>query len=174
MSQGNTDSLRGQGGSGCSGCNTGLSPGAEEGREAEPLCRHEAGRRRLTEPGPDPGSGVKKEPGGVSGNDTVVGSGSFCSSCGADTFTEFRTVINEAHWIVQPCSLDASLMGDCNFENKVIRISDDLTGRKLLDTAIHEMLHAAAPYLVESEVERIGTDLASSLIAFFDSLGDNE
>lgn len=75
---------------------------------------------------------------------------------------------------MQPAEVEQSLMGDASFDTKVIRVCQDLRGRKLLDTFVHEALHAIYPYLAEVEVERGGTEMANALITFFESLGENE
>jgi hypothetical protein len=82
-------------------------------------------------------------------------------------FTEFRCVLGGDHWVITPAAVESGLMGEAEFSSKVIRICEDLHGRKLLDTLIHESVHASCPYLVEQEVERVGTELANMLITFF-------
>ena len=69
---------------------------------------------------------------------------------------------------VPPSVLPKDEVADCDLPiapgksipNKMIRISDNLTGEFLLDTIAHELVHAAAPHLNEEFVETIATDIA--------------
>ena len=57
--------------------------------------------------------------------------------------------------------------GDCDsprVPGKRIRIADDLRGARLLDTLIHECLHAACWDLAEEAVDEFVTDVARILM----------
>lgn len=47
---------------------------------------------------------------------------------------------------------------------KRIRIREDLRGELLLDTIIHEMLHAANWHIDEDHVNRLATDMARTIM----------
>lgn len=48
-------------------------------------------------------------------------------------------------------------------EEKTIRIADNLRGKELMDTVIHEMLHAADYYKDEEWVEKVASDITRLL-----------
>jgi hypothetical protein len=47
--------------------------------------------------------------------------------------------------------------GDCDYETRTIRIDERISGTELLDTLIHELVHARWPDLLESSVEEFAT-----------------
>ena len=58
------------------------------------------------------------------------------------------------------------LDGDCESPHaigKTIRVDDRLKGRELLETLLHEMLHAADWHKQEEWVERVSADIARVL-----------
>ncbi len=85
-------------------------------------------------------------------------------------WTQFHSRINGEWWLV--CSdtgLETSCMGRCDFETRTISICSAIRERKLVDTVIHEALHASAPYLAEPEVERIATDLTGVFLSLLEA-----
>lgn len=61
-----------------------------------------------------------------------------------------------------PCNYDG-ICDHSEAKKKTIRIANNLAGRDLLDTLIHEMLHACLPHLNEEAVETTATDIARIL-----------
>jgi len=69
---------------------------------------------------------------------------------------------------VHPSVLPKGDVADCDLPlapgksipNKTIRISEDITGEYLLDTLIHELLHASHPHMNEEFVNALATDVA--------------
>ena len=55
--------------------------------------------------------------------------------------------------------------GECDYAAKTIRICSTLVGLDLLDTLIHEVIHARWPDLHEEAVEEVATTLAGILDA---------
>lgn len=55
--------------------------------------------------------------------------------------------------------------GECDYETKTIRICRTLRGVDLMDTMIHELIHARWPDLAEEAVDEIATTLARILDA---------
>ena len=55
--------------------------------------------------------------------------------------------------------------GDCDYAARTIRICSTLVGLDLLDTLIHEVIHARWPDLHEEAVEEVATTLAGILDA---------
>lgn len=54
-------------------------------------------------------------------------------------------------------------LGECDFENRVLRIPFDGDTLGELDCDIHEAMHACFPYLAEDEIEESATCVASLL-----------
>jgi hypothetical protein len=55
--------------------------------------------------------------------------------------------------------------GECNYETRTITVCKSLAGIDLLDTLIHEVIHARWPDLSEEAVEEVATLLAHVLDA---------
>ena len=53
--------------------------------------------------------------------------------------------------------------GECDLENRIIRIDERASGIQEFDTAAHEYLHARFPFLDESEVREASTELINLL-----------
>jgi hypothetical protein len=70
--------------------------------------------------------------------------------------------INGQRWKVRFCKLRGRY-GDCDYDTKTIRIHHTLTGRELMDTLLHELIHARWPDLLESAVEEFAETLAHVL-----------
>ena len=61
---------------------------------------------------------------------------------------------------VRRARLGKDLLGDCDYAGRVIRIGASLKGLELLDTCIHEALHACFPDLGEDAVDQTSEDIA--------------
>lgn len=78
-------------------------------------------------------------------------------------YTKHRTVyINGERWKIRRAKLRGAY-GDCNYATKTIRIHHTLAGTELMDTLLHELIHARWPDLLESSVEEFATTLTSVL-----------
>lgn len=76
-----------------------------------------------------------------------------------------RTVwIGNQRWKIRRAKLRGRY-GDCDYTNRVIRIHHTLTGTELMDTLLHELIHARWPDLLESSVEEFATTLTAVLEA---------
>jgi len=76
-----------------------------------------------------------------------------------------RTVyINGERWKIRRAAL-RKLYGDCNYDTKTIRIHHTLSGAELMDTLLHELIHARWPDLLESSVEEFAGTLTAVLEA---------
>ncbi|NQW46641.1 MAG: hypothetical protein HQ464_02615 [Planctomycetes bacterium] len=65
--------------------------------------------------------------------------------------------------------------GECDYDTRTIRIDERLTGRELLDTLIHELVHARWPDLHEQAVIEFSNIAAEVLYAErFRRAGDQE
>lgn len=78
------------------------------------------------------------------------------------------TTLMDHRWKIKFCprnklSSVENKIGECNWGNDTIRISDDLVGEILLDTTIHEATHACYPFLEEGFVELMSTGIARLL-----------
>lgn len=74
-----------------------------------------------------------------------------------------RTVyINGERWKIRRARL-RRCYGDCNYATKTIRIHHTLTGTDLMDTLLHELIHARWPDLLESSVEEFAGTLSTVL-----------
>jgi hypothetical protein len=79
-------------------------------------------------------------------------------------------LINGARWLWRYCSLKGQAIGwtympdpkNQNVQKKVL-IDERLTGRRRLNTEIHEFLHAANPTHSEEHVSQQGDDLTRIL-----------
>lgn len=70
--------------------------------------------------------------------------------------------IGDDEWQVRTTRL-YGLYGDCCYDTKTIRIHSGSRGRSLLDTTIHEVIHAQHPDMPEAEVSIRSTELANVL-----------
>jgi hypothetical protein len=76
-----------------------------------------------------------------------------------------RTVyIGGQRWKIRRAKL-RGCYGDCNYATKTIRVHHTLTGTELMDTLLHEMIHARWPDLQESSVEEFAATLTGVLDA---------
>ena len=76
-----------------------------------------------------------------------------------------RTVtINGARWKIRRAKLRGRC-GDCDYATRTIRIDPRIVGVELLDTLIHELVHARWPDLHEDAVLEFATLTASVLDA---------
>lgn len=74
-----------------------------------------------------------------------------------------RTVyIGDARWKIERASLRGKY-GECDYGSRTIRIHHTLAGDELLDTLLHELIHARWPDLQESSVEEFAGTLAHVL-----------
>jgi hypothetical protein len=74
-----------------------------------------------------------------------------------------RTVyIAGQRWKIQRARL-RTLYGDCNYDLRRIRIDQRLTGTDLLDTLLHELIHARWPDLAEESVAEFAGILTTVL-----------
>lgn len=66
-----------------------------------------------------------------------------------------RIKIGSNWWRISRSCRSRDDYGDCDFEDRTIRIHKNLSDREAFGTIIHECVHAAAPDLTEEAVERI-------------------
>lgn len=76
-----------------------------------------------------------------------------------------RVKLAGQHWSITavPHILMPDYSGLCCTDTQTIHVQDGLNESTLMDTYIHEALHACAPWADESWVERTGTELARML-----------
>jgi hypothetical protein len=76
--------------------------------------------------------------------------------------------LNEKEWSLKFVSrgqLPKDRWGDCNIENKVMRVRKDLCDYNVLATAIHEMLHASSFHLLDEDwVDGTSAEIARVLL----------
>lgn len=81
-----------------------------------------------------------------------------------------RTVyIGEQRWKIRRAKLRGRY-GDCDYGQRIIRIHETLAGNELLDTLIHELIHARWPDLHEDAV----IDFSETLTGVIDAEGFRE
>lgn len=74
-----------------------------------------------------------------------------------------RTVyINGERWKIRRARLRRAY-GECDYNTRTIRIHHTLVGTELMDTLLHELIHARWPDLQESSVEEFATTLTAVL-----------
>lgn len=84
---------------------------------------------------------------------------------------ETRQNINGRSWrvkLVTSRELPRTVLGDCDTPpgpHPLIRVRRALGARLLLDTIVHEVLHASLPQLSEEAVAQAATDIARVLFA---------
>lgn len=67
-------------------------------------------------------------------------------------------------WKIKFCNLDEDTLGDCDWDSKTIRTRDHhLKDELLLDTLIHEALHACCPWMAEYAIQMMATEIARYL-----------
>lgn len=77
-----------------------------------------------------------------------------------------RTVyIGDSRWKIVRDQRLRGCYGECDYGTRTIRICSSLVGLDLLDTLIHEVIHARWPDLHEDAVEEVATTLAGILDA---------
>lgn len=77
-----------------------------------------------------------------------------------------RTVyIGDQRWKISRSRRLRKDAGQCDYAAREIRICSTLSGLDLMDTLIHEVLHARWPDLSEDAVEELATTLAGILDA---------
>lgn len=74
--------------------------------------------------------------------------------------------IGDQRWRVRRCKVPADRHGDCDYDQRLIRVSDRLAGEDLLEVIVHELIHARWPDLSEEAVEEFGQEVAGVLTAF--------
>jgi len=80
-------------------------------------------------------------------------------------YVKHRTVwINGERWTIRRAKL-RGVYGDCNYATRTIRIHHTLAGTELMDTLLHELIHARWPDLLESSVEEFAATLTAVLDA---------
>lgn len=72
-----------------------------------------------------------------------------------------RVYIGDQLWRIRRVNYPRDRDGDCNWTTRTIRLHQNLHGLELLDTLLHELLHARFPDLAEEAVE----DYASTAAA---------
>ena len=78
-----------------------------------------------------------------------------------------ETIIEGNIWAVEPCrrrEMGCDSDGECDYENLTIRVYRDLMPGLMLETVIHEVIHAQQPDMTEEAVERRAREIARVLI----------
>lgn len=70
--------------------------------------------------------------------------------------------INGEEWTLRTTRLK-NLYGRCCYDDKAIEIHTGTRGKALLDTLVHELMHAQAPDLAEEAITRRATEIANAL-----------
>jgi hypothetical protein len=63
--------------------------------------------------------------------------------------------------------------GDCDYDSRVIRICQRLTGEAFINTLCHEMIHARWPDLSEDAVREFADELAGNVTFWLRELPDD-
>lgn len=79
---------------------------------------------------------------------------------------KMRISIGGSRWLISRARTPRDIYGDCDYATRKIRISHSLTGTDLLDTIIHETIHARWPDLSEAAVIEFAELLATVATAF--------
>lgn len=82
---------------------------------------------------------------------------------------DHEVTINGENWLVRVSRLRGKAAGWCEYNNKKILVDSRLTGVALLETFIHEILHAEFAALSEEAV----TNAAAEMAVILDRLGYN-
>lgn len=72
----------------------------------------------------------------------------------------YRIYIDGQAWKMRFCRVSKDIFGDCDYEEKTIRISNKLTGEEKLNTILHELIHARWPDIAELSVRHFADELA--------------
>lgn len=78
--------------------------------------------------------------------------------------------VGEKRWKIVRDKRLRDCLGICDYDQRTIRVCVTLAGIDLLDTLIHELIHARWPDLSEDAVE----EFASTLAAIIDAQGFRE
>ena len=78
----------------------------------------------------------------------------------------FRLTIGTQQWTVTCCRVPKTLYGDCDYEQRRIRISNRIHGCDLADTLIHELIHARWPDLSEDAVGSFAGEVVLAMRKF--------
>jgi hypothetical protein len=79
---------------------------------------------------------------------------------------EFKIKIDDDSWTIRFVTmreLGGKKWGDCDHENRIIRIYKNLKSFDRMDTLIHEVRHAQAPHETEDHINRTSTEIAVAL-----------
>ena len=77
-----------------------------------------------------------------------------------------QITIHGKRWRLRFCKLDGETFGECDSPDtprKEMRIEEDLTGQKKLDTLLHELRHAASWHVAEEVIELEASAIAACL-----------
>ena len=74
--------------------------------------------------------------------------------------------ISDQRWRVRRCKVPTDRHGDCDYDKRLIRVSDKLAGEDFLEVIVHELIHARWPDLSEEAVEEFGQEIAAVVTAF--------
>jgi hypothetical protein len=77
-----------------------------------------------------------------------------------------KVFIGREKWTILRCKVPRDRWGDCNHDEKTIRVSDRLSGTCLLNVLLHEMIHARWWCLDEGEVDEFAEEAAGVLESF--------
>ena len=75
-----------------------------------------------------------------------------------------RVVISGQYWTIRFVSRLTGY-GDCDWEKRTVRLRNGQTKEELLDTLIHEILHAGDPHKTEEWVEQTANSLTAAIKA---------
>lgn len=84
-------------------------------------------------------------------------------------FKSRKLKVNGKAWIIKPFDGPTppdeteTMYGLCDYVQRVIWLRRNQTDAELLDTLIHEVLHAAVPHLGEREVSNAARTIAKAL-----------
>jgi len=87
----------------------------------------------------------------------------------------FKLMITDVEWEIQLTTLKTmpkKTWGDCDRDQKIIRVRKDLSRKNFLDTLIHEIRHAQHPIMFEAEefINKTSTEIAKAIVKA-DNLG---
>jgi hypothetical protein len=71
--------------------------------------------------------------------------------------------IGDRRWRIVRKRCLPKIYGKCDYQSRTITVCSTLTGIDLLDTLIHEAIHARWPDLAEEAVEEVATTIAHLL-----------
>lgn len=82
--------------------------------------------------------------------------------------------IGNTQWKIRVCKTPPDRMGDCNDDNRTIRISNKLIGIDFVEVLLHELIHARWWCLDESEVTEFAEEASAVLEAFGVTRGEDD